>query len=302
MPTQMSTSTLPRIAFIGAGRIARALSQALEQAGYPLSAVASRSAGSSAVLAQATGAQDFGTDIQAAADNCDVLFLTVPDDAIQTTAQALQLRPDQAAVHCSGATELGALHSLAQQGAATGGFHPLFLFAGLPDDAQKMRGCSITLEAPPALLTSLQQMVQALGCHPLTIPAGQRALYHGAANYAASFVLCIMAEATRLWAHMGIAPADAERALWPMLKGTVASAEKVGLSGALAGAISRGDVAVLERHIAALASLPPPENPDLAPLPLYQAMSARALQLARERGRPAEEVLQAMRQALQIGQ
>lgn len=286
----MSFPLSPRIGFIGAGRLARCLAVGFARAGYPVAAVASRSGASAQALADAVNADAPATrcvafeEPQQVADAADLIFLCTPDDTLATVAAGLRFAPgrasDQALVHCSGATEIACLAPAQAQGVAIGGFHPLYLFGGGAADLTRIAGCSVTLEADGPLAEVLAQLVAALGCHPLAIPPGGRLLYHAAANYAASFVLCGLSEAVELWRTLGFDEAAALRALLPMLTGTLDTARDKGLAGALAGPVSRGDTGVVTRQLALLEAA----GGDHAAL--YALLTRRAVALARQRAVP----------------
>jgi predicted short-subunit dehydrogenase-like oxidoreductase (DUF2520 family) len=116
-----------------------------------------------------------------------------------------------------------------------------------------------------------------LRCTPLEIPAGARMLYHASANYAASFILCGLREAVEVWGSFGVNEEDTLAALWPMLEGTLKTARDRGLSSALAGPVSRGDAAVVERQLERLQQLGGEHAR------LYAQMTRRAVRLARAR-------------------
>ncbi|GAB6847907.1 Rossmann-like and DUF2520 domain-containing protein [Paraburkholderia kururiensis] len=282
----MSLSPLPRIGFIGAGRIAFCLAHGFSRAGYPVAAIASRTPESARALASQIGQCVAYDDPQEVVDAADIVFLTVPDDAIGSTANSLRFDPLSARtgawalVHCSGASPVELLSAARDQGAATGGFHPLYLFAGNLADLARIAGCSVTIEADGRLKDALTDLARALGCHPLSIPPGGRMLYHAAAHYAASFALCSLAECVALWRKLGFDENDALRAVLPMLSGTIETARDKGLVNALAGPVSRGDAGVVEKQLALLESL----GGDHAPL--YALMTRRAIQLARRRKAP----------------
>jgi len=271
---------MPSIGFIGAGRVARCLAAAWSHTGYAVVGVASRSRASAEQLAALAAPCEVYTDPQQVVDACDLVFITVPDDAIAATAAKLRFSEDKAVVHCSGASEVSLLDAARRQGALTGGFHPLFLFSGTAADCERLRGASITLEAPGALKERLTALVHALGCTPLEIPSGARMLYHASANYAASFVLCSLRETVDVWASFGVSEAEVLSALWPMLEGTIKTARERGLVGALAGPVSRGDAAVVAKQLEQLKRL----GGDHAAL--YALMTRRAVRLARERSNP----------------
>jgi predicted short-subunit dehydrogenase-like oxidoreductase (DUF2520 family) len=161
-----------------------------------------------------------------------------------------------------------------------GGFHPLYLFSGELADLERIAGCSVTIEADGALKDTLTALAVALRCHPLSIPAGGRMLYHAAAHYAASFALCSLAECVALWRTLGFAEDDALRALLPMLAGTIEAARDKGLPNALAGPVSRGDTGVVAKQLALLEGL----GGDHAAL--YGLLSRRAVGLAERRVTP----------------
>ncbi len=291
----MPFSTTPRLGFVGAGRLARCLAAIWSRAGYPVTAIASRSAASAHRFAGELPGCLIADDASAVAQHADIVFLTVPDDAIGATANALQLdqarASAQAVVH-SGATPGDVLVPAQAQGADSGGFHPLFLFGGLASDQTRIAGCSVTIEASGGPLhDTLTALVRALGCHPISIPPGGRLLYHAAAHYAASFALCSLSETVTLWKELGFDEDDALRAVLPMLAGTIETVREKGLPGALAGPVSRGDAGIVVKQLALLQNL----GGDHATL--YALLSAL---LSRRASPPPAQALDAMSHAIEL--
>ena len=103
------------IGFVGAGRLASVLAPALDHAGYNVTAVASLKEADAQQLAHKLPGTHAVPAPQAVADAADLVFLTVPDDAIAEAAGAIRWRPRMAAVHCSGAASLELLTSAAEQ-------------------------------------------------------------------------------------------------------------------------------------------------------------------------------------------
>lgn len=289
---QQRTPPPPRLGFIGAGRVAKALAWGLAAGGYPAVAVASRRRESAEQLAARIAGCRAGTDAQAVVDDADLVFVTVPDDAIAAVAAAVEWRPGMAVVHCSGATEVAVLESAALAGAAPGGFHPLQLFAD-PDVALAgLPGCTVGIEASGALLERLQVLAAALGCRSFCLPPGCRVRYHVAAHYAAGFVVTMLKQATDLWQGFGVEREDAIRALLPLLRGAAASMERSGLAQGLAGTFARGDIGTLEKHLAEMGRA----GPDA--LRLYCELALRSIPLGLERGGYDEERAETMRALL----
>src|SRR5581483_7722088 len=240
-----------RLGFVGEGRVGRGLSRALSRSGYVVAGVASRSRG----------------DTQRVVDASDIVFLTVPDDAIADVCRSLRWSKGQASVNCAGATELSVLQPAAEAGAAIGGFHPLVMFADPEIAARSIAGAAIGIEATEPLASSLRAMVRALGARELVIPPGGRAAYHGAAHFAAGFCGALVAEGVDIWARIGIAPA-------------------------MAGSIARGDIDNIRRHLAALERLAPGSRE------LYCTLALRSVPLVLEAGRITRERAEELRRVL----
>ncbi len=297
MPDIKPLPLRPTLGFIGAGRVARALASAAAQAGYVVSVVASRNAGNARrIAAKLPDCEaltiDRPEDMSAVFAKADLVFLTVPDDAIAACAVHLAPHVGQALVHCSGASEVGLLAPATRQGGQIGGFHPLFLFAGLDDDATRLSGSAITIEAEASLNETLQRLASAIGCRALSIPPGERMRYHAGANYAASFLLCLLDEATHLWQAIGMPEDDAREAMWPLVIGTLNAARERGLSGALAGPVSRGDAGIVTRHTEALAAMGGNHAT------LYSLLTLRAIHLARQRPNADHAALDAIARSI----
>ncbi len=266
-----------KLGFIGAGRAGTGLATGFAHAGGDVVAVASRSiASAQALVKRVRGARACAP--QEVADRADLVFLTVPDDAIERVASSIRWRAGSACVHCSGAADLDALKKAAADGALTGGFHPLHMFGEPGQSPDALAGCAIALAGPDALLEKLERLARSLGAKPLRLPEGGRALYHAAANFSGAFVIALVQETIALWKKLGIAEADALAALLPLLRGTVDNVERLGAAGGLGSAVARGDVGTIRRHLDALAQSAPDS------LELYRILSLRTIPLALAKG------------------
>lgn len=282
-PQRESTSSLPetpRVGFVGAGRLARALALALQQAGVPVARVASRHAETARLMAR--GLQDCqASNEQSLADHCDLIFITTPDAAIADVVRAVAWHPGQRVVHCSGATPVGVLRPAADAGALIGGFHPMQAFGA---DAQaavdSLPGCTVAIEADdPGLQSLLHTLARRVGCVGLSLPPGARARYHASGGYASQHVHVLLAEAVHLWRSWGATEEQALAALLPLLRGTVESLARSGIAGGMPGPVSRGDAGTVRLHRHALQGLDP-EMRDL-----YDRLCRRSIVLAQAAGR-----------------
>ena len=265
------------LGFIGAGRVGTGLATGFTRAGHNVIAVASRSIVSAQALAERVpGARAVAP--QEVADRADLVFITVPDDAIEAVASSVRWRAGCACVHCSGAADLDTLKKAAADGVLVGGFHPLHMFGEPGESPDALRGCAVALAGADALVEKLERLARSLGARPLRLPEGGRALYHVAANFSGAFVIALMQETIALWKKLGISEGDALAALLPLLRGTVNNVERLGAAGGLGSAVARGDVGTIRRHLDVLAK----EAPDS--LELYRLLSLRTVPLALAKG------------------
>jgi predicted short-subunit dehydrogenase-like oxidoreductase (DUF2520 family) len=265
------------LGFIGAGRVGTGLATGFARAGHDVVAVASRSLASAQALARRVPGARAGAP-QEVADLADLVFITVPDDAIETVVSSVRWRAGCACVHCSGAADLDTLEKAVADGALAGGFHPLHMFGEPGESPDALSGCAVALAGPEALVEKLERLARSLGARPLRLPEGGRALYHAAANFSGAFVIALIQETIALWKKLGIAEGDALAALLPLLRGTVDNVERLGAPGGLGSAVARGDVGTIRRHLEVLAK----EAPDS--LELYRLLSLRTVPLALAKG------------------
>lgn len=231
-------------------------------------------------------------DAQKIVDASDIVFLTVPDDAIASVCGGLRWSDGKAAVHCAGSTELTVLQKATEARAAIGGFHPLVMFADPEIAARSIAGAAIGIEAEEPLAGSLRRMAEVLGARVLVIPPGGRAAYHGAAHFAAGFAGALLAEGVEIWGRIGIPAEDATPALFGLLRGAIEAMAHGGIGRAMAGSIARGDVQNIQRHLAALEGLEPRYRE------LYCTLALRSLPIVLDAGRLAPERAEEIRALL----
>ncbi|HEV7368136.1 Rossmann-like and DUF2520 domain-containing protein [Arenibaculum sp.] len=282
------------VSFIGAGRVASVLGRALSARGVQVACVASRRDASARRLAAALPGCEAGP-AQAAAARSDVVFVTVPDDALAEVASSLSWRPGSVVLHCSGGTEVGVLAPAASAGALTGGFHPLQNFAD-PDIALGMlEGCAVAVEGDGRVAVLLERFAALLGMTPIRLPPEARTRYHAGANYAASFLLSALGEAVALWRSFGVDEDEALRALLPLSRATLEAVAKGGLAHGLSGPFSRGDAGAVAAHLDHLGRL----GADHADF--YRSVGRRQVEIAAAAGRLEPGRLRRMTDILREG-
>ena len=244
-----------RIGFIGAGRLGKALAWSFSAAGLRVTHAYSSGGQQAIALAARIPRCEPVADPQRVVDGCDLVFIATPDGAIEAAAAGLRWRAGMGVVHCSGVTEVDALRAAADQGAWTGGFHPMQTFGDPLAAVASLPGSTITIEAPEPLNGWLVALATRLDCRVNRLPPGMRGRYHAAAGFTSQFINALFAEAARVWESWGATEEDALRALMPMARGTLASIESAGIAGGMPGPVSRGDLGSIEKHMQALDDL-----------------------------------------------
>lgn len=273
MPKQNST-----MGFIGCGRVGRTLARALANAGYEVWAAWARDPSALQRLTDEVPGVAPCRTAQDVVDRCDFVWITVADDAIASVVQSLQWSPRHRAVHCSGATELIALHKAERDGAQVGGFHPLQMFANPEVALRGLPGCTVGIAADGGFAAELDEIATRLGCVPFRVPEGSRALYHASAYYVGPFLIALLREAATLWKSFGGTEQQTLDALLPLLAGTVAAVKDAGLAKGMGGCVARGDVGTVSKHLDALHELSADAET------LYRDLALRTVPLGLERG------------------
>lgn len=241
----------PSLGFIGMGKVGTTLARLSAQAGYKVAAVYSRREVSE--FAAAFGANAVQTPLEVV-QHSDLVFLTVPDDAIERVASAIVDGEwhGKAAVHTSGVHSLDKLEALSLQGAAAGSLHPAFPFAA--DTVHDLQGTTFAVEASDDRLREwLTGLTGVLGGEALFLSPGTKTLYHAALVIASNYTVTLYAAAERLLLSLGASPATAANTLNRLLAATVQNLAQQGIPEALTGPLVRNDAGTIESHLKVLA-------------------------------------------------
>ena len=283
---------MPKLGFIGAGTVGTALAIRLSERGYKVVAVSSRSQTSADKLAQAIDGCHAVDSSQAVADIAELVFITTPDDAIASVVSTVNWRPSQSVVHCSGADSVNSLEPAKKQGASVGAIHPLQTFASVEQAINNIAGSTFALEAQEPLLSTLKEIATTLDGTYIELTADNKVLYHAAAVVACNYLVTLVKLATDLWQTFDVPPERATQALLPLLRGTIANIERVGIPKCLTGPIARGDTGTIEKHIEAMQKA----TPDL--LPTYLDLGRQTVPVALAKGKIDQHQAEALQSLL----
>jgi predicted short-subunit dehydrogenase-like oxidoreductase (DUF2520 family) len=231
------------IAIVGRGRLGRSVLHALRGAGLPVTDVGR------------------GEPIPPAGTT----WLLVPDRAIAEVARAVP--SGGILLHSSGA--LGPEVLAPHEHAAV--LHPIMSFSG----GAMPHPVPATITGSRIAVDRAKELAETIGWDPVPFD-GERALYHAACVIAGNFGATIFAEACKALVLAGVDPREAPALLGPLARTSLDNAIRIGPS-AMTGPLSRGDRAVVERHLQALAREPALHS-------LYAALASATEALVRQKG------------------
>ena len=239
----------PDIAFAGAGNVAFRFSLALQEKGYNISYVYSRTERSRDKLVRALQANGAGT--QAAGDyrtlaRAAVVFIAVSDDAIESVVREMaeQLTGMEnlpAVVHTSGATDISVLRPLEEADCRCGVIYPLMTLN---------RNKNVDFKDVPLLLEStsrelmpiLDSIASDLGGEHYFYSSEDRLKMHLAAVFTTNFVNYILGLAFPIVQH--------DHPL--LIPGTIEAVRNAFLhtpASTLTGPARRGDMMTIRKHL-----------------------------------------------------
>jgi predicted short-subunit dehydrogenase-like oxidoreductase (DUF2520 family) len=282
----------PVIGIVGAGAVGTALGVALERAGWPIHAVASRDQGRrDRFRCLVPGVRPF-VDATPLVEDVELIILAVPDDAIAAIAGNLHMYSGQAMIHTSGLLGADALAGAMAAGTQVGSFHPLVAFADLERAVAALHGATIAIEGDAQLLDLLARMAEVLGATPVRLAPGAKAAYHAAAVLSAGGFVALLDAIVELGRVAGLDEAGSLVVYGPLIEQTLGNARALGVAAALTGPMTRGDRGTVARHMATLVEHAP------AVVPLYRAAAEREIELAVGRGALTPEAAADLRSAL----
>jgi len=240
------------VGVVGAGRVGAVLAAALRNRGHEIAAVAGESdASRTRIETLLPGIRvDKPTAVSRA---CDLLLLTVPDDALDNVVRMLvasgAIRSGQYVVHTSGRHGLEVLRPALDVGARGIALHPAMTFTGTDVDLERLAGCTFGVTAEPAERAVAESLADDLGGRVVWVAEQDRILYHAALAHGANHLVTLVSQSMNLLRAAG--STDPAGTLRPLLTAALDNALAYG-DAALTGPIVRGDVRTVRAHVGRL--------------------------------------------------
>ncbi|HEY5438552.1 MAG TPA: DUF2520 domain-containing protein [Acidimicrobiales bacterium] len=190
-----------------------------------------------------------------------LVILCVPDDALATVAASLP-EGGYVVAHVAGSRNLDVLSPHAR----VASLHPLMALPSGELGARRLVGATYCVSGDDLV----RDVVLSLRGRVITIRDDQRGAYHAAAVVASNHLVALMGQVETLAQSVGLTLDD----FLPLAEQSLADVAAVGAHDALTGPASRGDMATIDAHLAAI-----PESERST----YVALANAAFELAERR-------------------
>ncbi len=241
----MQTS-IKNVAFAGSGNVAWHLALELKLKGYHISHVWSREYTNADELAKSCGSVACA-DIAGLREGSDLIIIAVADDAINDVARSIG-KFDGIVVHTAGSVAMDILkHSFEHYGV----LYPLQTFS--KETAVHFADVPFLLEASsPEVLKAINQVALKLSPRVYDADSQKRMLLHIAAVFASNYSNLMYVISNEILNNSNLPP----DIMYPLIQETAQKIMKGDPLKMQTGPARRHDDTTIEKHIAALASMP----------------------------------------------
>lgn len=287
----------PSFVIVGCGRVGTALGLFLSRLGYRPAGTASLSLNSAEDLAKKIDTPNFSNRPWDITQGGDIVFITTPDDVIEPVCKEISsaggFHADNIVVHCSGSLPSTLLNSARASGAKIASMHPLQSFASTRFEKNPFEHIIMSIEGEEEAVEKTEAVARDLGAQPIRILTEAKMLYHASAVVASNYLVSLLDLAFQLIGKAGIEPQKAYEVLSPLIRGTLANVERIGIPKALTGPIARGDVRTVEHHLREIGR----QAPDL--LPLFIQLGRHTVDVAEAKEELSSDAIEALRKAFE---
>lgn len=229
------------VAIIGAGNVAWHLAPALDNIGYAVSEVITRSEPSASALIKKLYHANYHDSYDLSSIKAEIIFLCIPDDAIAEVADQLIVPDNKVIIHTSGAKSID---SLSYRFEKSGVFYPLQTFS--KSKKVNFKDIPILVEGSDKSTEKLiMEIAEKLSSNVKVVPSGQRKHVHLAAVFACNFSNHMLSISEDI---LNINDLDIQL-LYPLISETINKALTLGPKPAQTGPARRQDLKTLDQHM-----------------------------------------------------
>ena len=218
----------------------------------------------------------FTTSIDKILTKSDVLFLTVPDDAISTVWEQVKTYPIQGKFicHCSGSLGSAVLSGIEATGAYGYSIHPMFPFKSKKTAYEDLAQALFSVEGNEEHMEEIMDLLSACPNRIVRLKSEDKPKYHAAAVFASNLAVGLINQAKELLNECGFDDEAALNALKPLAVTNMNNIFDVGTCDALTGPVERHDIKTVQKHLDAI---------DQEKKETYSALTKEIIKLAETR-------------------
>ena len=273
----MNTKAKPEISIIGAGSVGITMAHALISNGYKINAISSMSMERAKIIAEQLSTPL--TDSYNAANSCDLLLLTVSDNAIKEVSSEIassgKLTNRPIVIHFSGAMSSHELAPLKELGCPIASMHPLQTFPkNVITDINDTRWF---IEGDQEAIVTARSLAENTGGIVHIIQTESKPIYHAASVFCSNYIVSVIDAGLDLFESAGIDRDDALKAASPLIRASIENTLKTNPQQALTGPIARGDFSTIHSHVESISK----SQNELTNL--YREIAKKTIELAKKK-------------------
>ena len=241
------------IGIVGAGKVGCSIGKYLKEQGVSVAGYFSKTKESVEVAATFTNTKAFGSLEELLAD-CDVIFITTPDDSIQTVWADIAKQSIQGKIIChfSGSLSSVVFSGMDQTGAFGCSIHPMYAFSTKFTSYEKLKEIIFTMEGDTEALIVMRPIFETMGNQVCVISSESKTRYHAAASMVSNMMIGLYQMSVDMLTHCGFAEESARELVEPLVRGNIEKLLASSAKDALTGPIERNDIATVEKHLTVL--------------------------------------------------
>lgn len=261
--------------FIGAGKVGFTLGRYMTERNKCVSGYYSLRPESAKEASLFTHSQYFESLEELVAAS-DIIFLTVPDGAIETVWNSIKEYSilGKLICHCSGSLSSAVFSEIDRTGAYGYSIHPLFAVHDKLQSYKEISDAYFSIEGHPKYLNMFKDMFEGFGNEVSIIDTSHKTLYHAAAVMVSNLACGLYDCACGMLMDCGFDAAGAAHALAPLFINNAHSIINVGTQAALTGPVERNDAGTVAKHLAVM-------NPSQAEI--YTDLSKYVVEIAKRK-------------------
>ncbi|WP_029322531.1 Rossmann-like and DUF2520 domain-containing protein [Butyrivibrio sp. AE3004] len=261
-----------KVGFAGAGKVGCSLGRHFNETRHILSGYYSRTKSSAQGAAEFTKSTYF-QDLDTLVENSDIVFITVPDDAISGIWEQIKHMPISGKMicHCSGSLSSEIFKDIEETGAYGFSVHPLLAVSDRYTSYRELPNALFTIEGNEKYLSKIEGLLSSVNLRTVRINADVKPRYHGAAVLCSNLVVALVKAAQDELRMCGFPEESLSSAIAPLLLGNAKKVILAGAEAALTGPIERNDFGTVQKHLQTFSGL----DRDI-----YRTLSKKTLEIA----------------------